>query len=555
MVDREFAERVLGSGFLQAGELEAEDTWALGRYQVQGPLGRGATSEVLLAQDPLLGRQVAIKVLSPTVYGAARFEREMQVLAALKHEAIVEIYDGGVHGGRPFFVMEYVGGRSLDGANLSLRERVVVLERVARACGYAHGRGVVHRDLKPANILLGEDGAVVADFGLAKLADDDSGLTRPGTLVGTVAYMAPEQVKAGEGEIGPATDVYALGAMLYEFLCGRLAHEATDVRAFLRNLTSDDPPARPTSIRPDASAALETVAMRALAKRPGDRYPSAVALADALGDWLTAGKDSSSGRAPAPGAEAHSPAVAGALIGLALLALVSIGIVLLGRPRAQAPVETKPVEAKPVEAKPVEAKPVEAKPAEAVTLDPGAVEGLRRSLAFAEGADSVEGWLDAAQEMAGVIGRVQDFDKACLLTSKIARLVSIHTFADTCGPAATTRARVLFETLEAGLRPDAADVLPERYGAWCDVKVLQATLSGEDYSEAARLLRAAPPRATADPALSSTVLAILRIKRGEPQWLGEARSSLARAEARARSDDESELRLLQRILALFKDGR
>lgn len=564
MADRGFAQRVVASGFLEAKELERETSWALGRYQVQGPLGRGATSEVLLAKDPLLGRQVAIKLLDPTVCKPARFEREMQVLAALKHSAIVEIYDAGVHGERPYFVMEYVGGRSLDGADLSLRERVVVLEQVARACAFAHGEGIVHRDLKPANILLGDSGAVVADFGLARLADDDAGLTQPGTLVGTLAYMAPEQTGMRKLPIGPWSDVYSLGAMLYEFLCGRLAHEASDLRVFLANRASDDVPERPTTIRPDASAELEAIAMRALEKAPKDRYASADGFADALRAWL-GGSDTPRQRDSA----SATPALVAVLIGLPLVALVLAGVALLGSPKtvegvvvsveAPAPEEPKPEQPGPElepESKPAP-EPVsgpeptvpEAQPAP----DAGVQAAVRRALALAEHARSATAWLEVAEEFASVLSDACDAPPALEVMATAFRVLSAHVFSDRISPAEVARALTLAGTFEHALRPRGDKPSPLRVGTWCDVQILTGALTpGADFSGVTRIIDEVLAN-RAESACSAALIAMFRFKRSapdfEPKWVDRARSHLERARSLKKKEIRVELKVLEQMLS------
>ncbi|RMG10886.1 MAG: serine/threonine protein kinase [Planctomycetota bacterium] len=329
--ERDLARRLLRSGLLDPGELRADTAWRIGRYEVRGPLGRGATSEVFLARDPLLDRLVALKLLGPEV-PPVRFEREMKLLAALDHPAIVRVLDAGLHDDRPYVVMDYVGERTLDGADLPLEEVVAALERAARACHYAHERGIVHRDLKPANVLLGPEGAVVADFGVAKLLDPSKDLTAPGALVGTPAYMAPEQLR-GEA-IGPWTDVYALGVMLYEALCGRLPHSGDGPLALLGGALGDDPPRPPRDFRPELPPALERVALRALAKRPAERHESALEFAQALRAWR---------RGTPSGGETDAPRSAGegrpsrtAWVACAVLALLAAGGVWLrGRATAQ----------------------------------------------------------------------------------------------------------------------------------------------------------------------------------------------------------------------------
>jgi serine/threonine-protein kinase len=283
--ERELSAQILSASWFETEDLAAPADWQVGRYAVLRPLGRGGSSEVLLAEDPLMGRQVAIKVLRADVkVGAERFQQEIKVLASLEHSSIVQIYDAGVtDDGRPFFVMEYVGDRTLEGAELDLRAFVRVLATVARTCHWAHERGVVHRDLKPANVLLGE-APKVADFGVAKLLQPSGpALSSKGALVGTLAYMAPEQIN-NEG-VGPATDVHALGAVLYERLAGRTPYPAGNPLHVLAKIAKGDP-TPPSELRGDVPPELEVVALTALATDPAARQASVAAFARELERWL-----------------------------------------------------------------------------------------------------------------------------------------------------------------------------------------------------------------------------------------------------------------------------
>jgi serine/threonine-protein kinase len=201
----------------------------------------------------------------------------------------VPIFDVGRHDGRDYFAMGFMPGGSLaecrDGC-AEPRAAAALVEKVARAMQHAHEHGVLHRDLKPGNILLDEQGEPrVSDFGLAKFRDSDVELTRTGAVFGTSAYMAPEQADGQVGRIGPATDVWALGVILYELLTGRrpFVGRGREEVAFL--IYQADPP-RPRALRPGLDRALETVTLKCLEKRPGQRYPSAGALADDLARWL-----------------------------------------------------------------------------------------------------------------------------------------------------------------------------------------------------------------------------------------------------------------------------
>jgi hypothetical protein len=335
---RTLARLVLERGLLDPDDLA--EAGAIGRYEVVRPLGAGASGQVFLAKDPLLDRPVAIKLTDRRV-AEERVRQELRVLARLEHPGVVAIHDAGVHEGRLFLVMTYVEGPTLAASDLPLRAWVEVLARVLEACHDVHARGVVHRDLKPANILLGPDGPRIADFGVAKLLVDDGGeakaLTGVGQLLGTPAYMAPEQV--GVGEVGPRTDVFAAGAMLYERLCGEppFAGDGLSLLQVAVRLSSAAPPVAPSLRRPhltgaDVDAAgLERVALRALAHAPADRYPSAGAMAGELRRCL----DARPGRAPGRGRLA-------ALV-LALVLAIALGTLLasLGR-SAPAPAARTP---------------------------------------------------------------------------------------------------------------------------------------------------------------------------------------------------------------------
>ncbi len=197
-------------------------------YEPLGELGRGGMGVVYRARQTALGRVVALKmILSGAHAGAddlARFRTEAEAIARLQHPNIVQIYEVGEHDGLPFFSLEFCGGGSLDrslaGKPLPPRDAALLVVTLARAMQAAHEKGVIHRDLKPANVLLAEDGTPkITDFGLAKRLDA-AGQTVTGSVMGTPSYMAPEQAE-GKKAVGPAADVYALGAILYECLTGR----------------------------------------------------------------------------------------------------------------------------------------------------------------------------------------------------------------------------------------------------------------------------------------------------------------------------------------------
>ncbi len=273
----------------------------LGRYVLGDELGRGGMGVVYRGVDPALRRPVAIKVVGDGPMDETRrrrFIREARAAARLRHPGIVAVHEAGEQDGRLFLVMDLVEGESLadvlDRDTLPPRRAATIVRDVARALDYAHAAGVVHRDVKPGNILLEGDEAaeegrpLLADFGLA--TDADAGataeqLTRTGQLLGTPAFMAPEQLGSGADPVGPPADVYALGGVLYRALAGRAPFEAPDVLALIvQVMRSDAAPLR--AVNAAVHVDLETIAARCLEKAPERRYASAAALADDLDRFL-----------------------------------------------------------------------------------------------------------------------------------------------------------------------------------------------------------------------------------------------------------------------------
>lgn len=267
---------------------------SFGDYELLEELGRGGMGLVYKARQLSLDRVVALKLILGGERASAmeqvRFRAEAEAIARLDHPAIVPIYEVGSHEGLLYFSMRYVEGqtlaRRLNDGPLPPREAAGLLSQVARAIDFAHDHGVLHRDLKPANILLDADGKpYVTDFGLAKRLTGDAGLTRSGAVLGTPSYMPPEQAADGRGELGPASDVYSLGAILYAMLTGRPPFQAaTAVDTVLMLLEQDPPP--PRLLNPRADRDLELIALRCLQKPPELRYPSAGHLADDLDAYL-----------------------------------------------------------------------------------------------------------------------------------------------------------------------------------------------------------------------------------------------------------------------------
>jgi HEAT repeat protein/S1-C subfamily serine protease len=263
-----------------------------GRYLVQRRLGRGGMGAVYLAQDTTLDRAVALKLSrfrSGEEAASERFLREARAAAGLHHEGVCRVLDCGVIDGTYFIAMDYVEGESLarrlaPGAAQGARWSADLVRQVALALAAVHERGIIHRDMKPANVMLRTDGRpCVVDFGLAR-REQDLTLTRAGTILGTPAYMSPEQV-SGEAAVTQATDVYSLGVILYQLLTGQLPFKGEN----LTQLTYQIVHARltpPSEHRPDLDPALEEVCLAAMARAPVDRYPTMAAFAEALDQYL-----------------------------------------------------------------------------------------------------------------------------------------------------------------------------------------------------------------------------------------------------------------------------
>ncbi|HEX3275498.1 MAG TPA: protein kinase [Gemmatimonadales bacterium] len=260
------------------------------RYRLERELGQGGMATVYLAEDPKHGRKVAIKVLHPelsAVIGGDRFLAEIKVTANLQHPHILGLIDSGEADGLLYYVMPYVAGESLRARlarerQLPVEEALRLAREVASALDYAHRQGVVHRDIKPENTLLQDGSALVADFGIALAVQQAGGsrMTQTGMSLGTPAYMSPEQAM-GEREIGPRSDVYALGAMTYEMLAGEPPFTGPSSQAIVAKvLTEQPPPLRPK--RPTVAPAAEAAILTALQKLPADRWGTAKEFSDAL---------------------------------------------------------------------------------------------------------------------------------------------------------------------------------------------------------------------------------------------------------------------------------
>jgi WD40 repeat protein/tRNA A-37 threonylcarbamoyl transferase component Bud32 len=279
----------------------------VGDYDILAEVGRGGMGVVYKAWHRSLHRLAALKMVlagefaSPTQ--ELRFQLEAELAARVRHPNIVQVYEIGSYEGRPFLALEWAEGGSLanrlEGKPWPPREAASLIETLARAIDVAHGEGVVHRDLKPANILLSTEDSQdksaagdlqaavpkVADFGLAQMTEGGQTMTQSGLLVGTPGYMAPEQAGGKRAQVGPATDIYALGVVLYQLLTGQLPFERDSTLELLRAVTSDEPP-RPRHLQPRVPRDLEAVTLHCLEKEPGRRYATALALAEDLRRFL-----------------------------------------------------------------------------------------------------------------------------------------------------------------------------------------------------------------------------------------------------------------------------
>jgi eukaryotic-like serine/threonine-protein kinase len=318
-----------------------QDPWVghlVGRYHILKRLGAGGMGVVYLAEDPAVGRAVALKMISAEDIAKAnrleRFRAEGRALARVRHPNVVQFFHFDEHAGHPYYTMEFVAGTSLADRlpdnPLPIRDAVELVRTVAVAVQAIHEQGVIHRDIKPSNILIEADGTPkVADFGLAKLADatGQSDRTHTGMVLGTPKYMPPEQAEGRIHDIDARADVYALGAVLYAALTGHPPLKGRSKRDTLR-LVAGAIPAPPSRRQPEVPKILDRICAKCLEKDPGRRYSTSQALADDLDDWLA-------GRAPRslPGVigRAMRPTRRQALVAGLGLAATAAGVIIYRR--------------------------------------------------------------------------------------------------------------------------------------------------------------------------------------------------------------------------------
>ena len=263
-------------------------------YEILGELGRGGMGVVYKAKQVGLNRVVALKMVIAGAYAdpstRARFLLEAESVAGMEHPNIVKVFAFGEHGGHPFLAMEFLPGGSLaDHAKksglLPARQATELMAKLAAAVAHAHARGVVHRDIKPANVLLTTEGEPrLTDFGLAKVGRSDLSVT--GQVLGTPAYMSPEQASGKTKEVGTPADVYALGAVLYDLLTGRPPFRGDSVAVTLQRVITAEPD-RPRALNAAVPRDLETICLKCLEKAPEKRYATAQEVANDLNRFLT----------------------------------------------------------------------------------------------------------------------------------------------------------------------------------------------------------------------------------------------------------------------------
>lgn len=270
---------------LSAGSTDLPER--IGHHRILREIGAGGAARVYLAEDLQLHRPVAVKILQSTdPLQRARFRRESQVAAALDHPGIVRVYDSGEEGGRAYLVMQYVAGGPLRSERMELQDSVRAVQQVAAALTYAHAKGVVHRDVKPANILRDGSRTLLADFGLGREVEAGGTVSVTGALLGTPSYMSPEQARGERTLVDGRSDIYSLGATLYELSTGRAPFEGRSAFEILEKVTCGEFPS-PRSVCPAIPRDLEAVILRAMAFDQERRYPTAQEVFDDLERFLS----------------------------------------------------------------------------------------------------------------------------------------------------------------------------------------------------------------------------------------------------------------------------
>ena len=334
----------------------------IGRYEIKSELGRGGMATVYKAHDPSFDREVAIKVLPREFLHdpqfRVRFEREIKTIAQMEHPAIVPVYDVGEDDGQPYFVMRNMTGGSLADqikqGSFSVQDTARIVERISKGLAYAHKKGIVHRDLKPGNVLFDDSGdSFISDFGVAKLADSAQNVTGSG-VIGTPAYMSPEQAQSGK--VDGRSDIYAMGAIIYEMLTGEHPYKAdTPMGVVIKHITDPVPEIRRD--HPDLSPEVDEVIKKAMNKDPEQRFASAIELAKAFNKAAFGNEgvvtDPTLSRSVAIAGMDKPVTVSGGKrnmkiiwIGAAILTLVFLGVganLLLGRSNSGSATEASPV--------------------------------------------------------------------------------------------------------------------------------------------------------------------------------------------------------------------